>query len=476
MARNARSRGGEIADAMKQTIINNGVRDIVKKTSQEDHIYYNIVITNTSSTSVQPAVFNQSRTTAILENPSEYYCAIQRFTVPLQQVPIFIFLDNTYSVTLSNGATDYQTFLTYVPGYTPNLTPGPPENRFVYSYNQFIDSINNALGISMTNLTAGLTAYNPATTYAAGNTVSFVIGSSEVAYTSIVSGNIGHTPNTSPAFWAPLSNPYMAYDPVTELISLYVSTGWHNAQLTDQTQTLKIWFNTLLWNFFTNFEKIFNGYTPTSFNANGKNYNIIVKPTGINDITIPAIYEDFGVDISGYAMSQEFVTLYDWNALRNIVFFTSTIPIRNEGIPANIFAPWNISTTYNAGVRISYSGSTYSSLVSSNIGNQPDISPAFWAIVQNIASSSSYQPILTDFQILITNGTEARSYAQFFPSGEYRLIDMTGTTPMTNIDIQVYWQDKFQQLYPLYINPLDSLDMKILFRKKSLKGSLSYYN
>ena len=176
------------------------------------------------------------------------------------------------------------------------------------------------------------------------------------------------------------------------------------------------------------------------------------------------------------AERQEFVTLYDWNSLRNIVFFTSTIPIRNEGIPANIFAPWNISTVYDTGTRVTFNNSSYSSLQNNNTGNQPDISPAFWSIVQNIGSSTSYQPILTDFQILTTNGTEARSYAQFFPSGEYRLIDLTGTTPLNNIDIQVYWQDKFQQLYPLYINPLDSLDMKLLFRKKSSKGSLSYYN
>lgn len=471
------NRRGGIQDAMKQTIINNASNNkIVNKTSTADHVYYNIAITNTSPTDVVLASYNQSRTTSILDNPSDYYCSIQRFTVPLQQVPIFVFLDNTYSVTMSYGGNDYKQDLVYVAGYSTNLSPSPPDNRFVYSYNQFIDSINDGLGLAMTAFTTALPAFVIGTTYAAGEAVKFNLSGVDVAYSSINSGNLGHTPNTSPTYWAPISNPYMEYNPDSQLISLVTSTAYHNINFTDQNQPIKIWFNTILWNFFTNFEKIYNGNTPAAYNTNGKNYNIIIKPTGINNAVIPAVFEDFGVDVSGYRMTQEFVSLYDWNSLRNIVFFTSAIPIRSEGIPADIFAPWNVSTTYNSGVRISYNNSTYQSLVNNNVGNQPNISPAFWSIAQNIGSSASQQPILTDFQLSVTNGTEARSYAQYVPTSEYRLIDMTGTTPLNNIDIQVYWQDKFRTLYPLYINPLDSLDVKILFRRKTVKGNISYYN
>lgn len=470
-------RGGQIEDAMKQAIMNNvGSKEIVKKTSTADHVYYNVVITNTSSTEVIRANYNQSKTTAILDNPSEYYCAIQRFTVPLQQVPIFVFLDNTYSVTISYNSNDYKQTLVYVPSYTSNLNPTPPDNRFVYSYNQFIDSINNGFGDAMVPFIAALPTFNIGTTYSAGQAVKFTLGGVDVGYSSIGNANLGHTPNTSPTYWAPIATPYLEYNPTTQLISLVASTAYHNVNFTDDLQPLKIWFNTNLWNFFTNFEKLYNGNTPALYNTNGKNYNIIVKPTGINDAVIPAIYEDFGTDVSGYRMSQEFVTLYDWNALRNIVFFTSAIPIRSEGIPADIFAPWNVSTTYSAGVRVSYTNSTYESLQNSNVGNQPDISPTYWKIAANIGSSASYQPILTDFQISVENGPEARSYAQYVPTSEYRLIDLTGTTPLNNIDIQVYWQDKFRTLYPLYINPLDSLDMKLLFRRKTVKGNISYYD
>lgn len=523
------NRRGGIQDAMKQTIINNASNNkIVEKTSTADHVYYNIAITNTSPTDVIRASYNQSRTTAILDNPSDYYCTIQRFTVPLQQVPIFVFLDNTYSVTMSYDGNDYKQDLVYVAGYSTNLSPSPPDNRFVYSYNQFIDSINNGFGDAMVSLIGDYPLYNSGTTYALGNNVTFVVGlitkayksltsgnvgntpnisptfwlelptplqtfnsgttytagqsikydlsGIYVGYTSINDGNLGHTPNTSPTYWAPITTPYMEYNPDSQLISLVTSTAYHNVNYSDQDQPLKIWFNTILWNFFTNFEKIYNGNTPAAYNTNGKNYNIIIKPTGINNAVIPAVFEDFGVDVSGYRMTQEFVSLYDWNSLRNIVFFTSAIPIRSEGIPADIFAPWNVSTTYNSGVRVSYNNSTYQSLVNNNVGNQPDISPSYWSIASNIGSSASLQPILTDFQLSVISGTEARSYAQYVPTSEYRLIDMTGTTPLNNIDIQVYWQDKFRTLYPLYINPLDSLDVKILFRRKTVKGNISYYN
>lgn len=358
------------------------MQTIEKITSTIDHVYFNVTMTNNDPINIIPAVYNSPTTTALLENPSEYYCSIVRFTVPIQQVPIFTFRDNTYSVTISNGATDFQQTLIYVPNYTPNLTPGPPDNRQVYSYQQFLDSINNGLRSSF-----------------------------------IASGLPGIAP-------------YMTFDPATELFSLNAPATFHNASFSDQNQPIKIWFNTPLWTFFGNFPKIFNGFSPASFNTNGKNFNLIIKPTGNNDITIPV---SMGGPTPGYAMSQEFNSLSDWNTLQSIVFFTSTIPIRYESIPATIA---NNTTT------------------------------------NNNTTISSRQPILTDFEL--SDDGPLRNYAHYFAPGEYRLVDMTGTNPLRNIDIQVYSQDKNGNLTPIYIQPFDSLTVKILFRRKHIKGSLTY--
>ncbi len=353
---------------------------IVSKTSSTDHVYYNIVITNNSPTFPIVATYNSSRTTALLTNPSDYYVSIVRFRVGLQQVPIFVFTDLLYSVTISNGGNDYKTSLIYVPFYSNALSPASPDNRYVYSYQQFIDSINNALSSSF-----------------------------------VASGLAGVAP-------------YMTFDPVTQLCSLNASSNFHDPLLSDENQTIKIWFNTELWQFFSNFEKIFNGYQDLL----NKNFNIIVKPTGNNNITIPA---DFGGPTAGYKMTQEFVSLSNWNALRNIVFLTGSIPIRAEGVPAQ-------SPTNN---------------------NQ----------ISNNNPASAYLPILTDFQI--SDDGPQRNFVSYVPTSEYRLVDLVGTTPLMTIDLSAYWLDKNNNLYPIYINPLDSLSVKLLFRKKTIKGNISYY-
>ena len=447
------------------------------KTCQDDHVYFNVVVANTSPLIPVPAEYNQPLQQVLIDSPGDYHLCIQRFTIPLQGVPIFVFQDNAYSVTLSYNNTDYQTYLQYVSTYTPSVAVSSPENRYIYSYEQFIQSINDAFATSMDNLTNALPEWDSKITYTAGQAVyvsSPVHAGVRLPYVSANGSNLNHDPLTSPDYWFPLTTPYLVFTPTTQLVSLYASRGWHNVNFTDANQTLKIWFNTLLYGYFISFDKLFNGFIPDAFNANGKNANIIVKPLGNNEVTIPAEYEFFGLDIEGYGMSQEFSTLYDWNALRNVVLFTSTIPIKNEAIPSTIINPWFAGATYTLGSSVVYNFVNYVSIAVLNVGHRPDISPAFWR--QEITSSvaSSYLPILTDFQIQSESGTESRSYAQYVPSGEYRLIDLTGTIPIKNIDIKVFWQDKYLNLYPLYIPPLNSMDIKLLFRKKTSKGGLTY--
>jgi hypothetical protein len=451
----------------KQTKAEIEKEKIVKKTSSPDHVYFNISITNTSTVELKRAEYNQALSVPFLENPSDYYCSIVRFCVPLQQIPIFQFLDATYSVTLSYNGVDYQTFLIYAPSSFISAS-----DRAVYSYQQFLDSINNALQISFNALLAAVPAYNSGTTYSIGTLAT----SAGILYNSIANSNTGNTPSTSPLFWAPLVSPYMSYNSSTLLISLNAPTGFHSAGFTNINQPLKLWFNTLLWVFFSNFYKIYNGNTPTAANANGKNYNLIINTTGNNDIFIPA--ENGGMindtPLDGFKMTQEFVSLYNWNTLRKIIFETSTIPIRFEQNPATIYRPWISTVTYTIGSIITYMGSGYLSLQTVNIGNIPNSAPTFWQLQNTQLVASSYKSILTDFEIGQDQGFEARSYAQYTPTSEYRLVDLIGTKPLDNIDLRISYQDIYLNTYPLYINPLNSADAKILFRKKTVKGSLSY--
>lgn len=376
-----------------------------------DHVYFNVIMNNTSAINLMIAQYSQTSTIPILDNPSEYYCSIIRFDVPVEQIPIFIFADNTYSVTISNAGVDYQTFLAYVPNYSPNI---PPNDRSVYSYQQFIDSINNAITSSFNNMTAALPAYNTLVNYAVGALVQL----GGVAYISLQTPNMGNIPSSSPTFWARVIAPYMTYDPVTQLCTINAPTSFYNPSFSNWNQPLKLWFNSALWSFFNNFYKIFNSFFSQPYNVNGKNFQIIVAPTGINDITIPA---NKGGPIAGFGMIQEFVSISDWNGFLGLVFFTSNIPVKYESIP---------------------------SLQNGQTG---------------LITSS--QPILTDFEAQ-TDGP-IRNHLQYVPTAEYRLVNLQSTTELRTIDLQIYYQFKDGSLLPLYIQPLDTATIKILFRKKS---------
>lgn len=376
-----------------------------------DHIYYNVVVVNNDPVSPIPITYDTGSLNIILDNPSLYYASVVRFKCPLEQVPIFVFVDNLYSVTISYLYNDFKSTLIYVPHYNPALVTAPDAafTRYVYSYQQFLDSINNGLTSSMIALAP---AYSSSIVYIFNQTISY----SGNIYVSLLNGNLNHQPDISPSYWTLLGlfqAPFMSFNPVTQLCSLNTPSMFFNPSFNVNTQPLKICFNTNLWVFFSNFEKIFNGYTPSAINTNGKNYNIIVKDNGFNSITEPLI---------GYQMTQEFISLSDWNSLRSIVI-QSSLPIRAEQLP-----------------------SVKSGVINTN------------------STTANFSKILTDFEI-VDNGA-LRNNVTYFPQAEYRLVDLYGSDPLQNIHIDVFWRDKNLNLTRIFLNPLDSFDMKILFRRK----------
>jgi hypothetical protein len=120
------------------------------------HIYYNMFMTNTTTTK-QLASLTDSRTTPIVEHMEDYELAVIKFTIPTSQIPIMFSFptgaDATsqskgYSVTVVNGATVSQQFLTYVPIDNTGQT-------YIYSYKTLTDMINVALKDAWTIADAG---------------------------------------------------------------------------------------------------------------------------------------------------------------------------------------------------------------------------------------------------------------------------------------------------------------------------------
>ena len=116
--------------------------------TKNENVYYNIDIFNPDN-ATQPAVFDSTRASNILDNPNEYELAIIRFSVPTKSIPIMI---------LEPTVKDYKISVIYN-GFVETKdvewisNNNCPETQYwVSTYQEFIDSLNKALLECYTNI------------------------------------------------------------------------------------------------------------------------------------------------------------------------------------------------------------------------------------------------------------------------------------------------------------------------------------
>jgi hypothetical protein len=245
-----------------------------------DSEYYNIRITDVGGTRV--ASFNEERVTPILANPSQYELAVVRFSVPAQKLPIMFFrtgeekdgydADEFYSVTMSYDGVDVTKQLVHVSTESPNDLYGKPT---VWSYNDFLASLNNAFNSAF----ADLKAAKPL------------------------------APPTAP--------PLMHFNHVTKLFSLYAPEEY----LTTGPPTIEIFFNRELSRLFDTFQNVYYGDNPEA-----KRWHYVVYDLVLNHLEING---------NNYlAMTQDDSTLYLWNEIQSLQFSTNSIPVNPEFLSA----------------------------------------------------------------------------------------------------------------------------------------------
>lgn len=128
---------------------------------------------------------------------------------------------------------------------------------------------------------------------------------------------------------------------------------------------------------------------------------------------------------SYWIYTQEYYGLQEYTTTRKILILTSTIPINNEMITVN--QSNGLQTGEFAQLKILY-----------------------------------------DFIPPLKNGADARD-VQVYDSANYKLMDMQNTGPLSRIDIKLAWEDTNGNVYPLYINVYQAINIKLLFIKKSLR-------
>jgi len=376
------------------TITHNMHEKLHQDTPPPDNTYLDIKVSNNGEQRFVAMSFKQTKSESYVENPSLYYLSVIRWKVPAFDFPLMLFpIQNDqsdpnlsqFSITLETSTDIFQYFLYFVPR-TGAPKPDPiPANAiptqaqsnyyFVYEYQHVVDMVNHAFQMAHDNVTG-----KPV-----GSEAPFMLYSAEDSLFSIVAQEsqygVSVTPQPPPPA-TPTSEP--TYD-----------------------ADIKIFFNYQLYEFFNGFN---NKTFPESTATLGRDVQIIVQ--NLNDSNL------YAPDNTKVVMTQDFTSTSFWSPVKQIIFNTSLLPIRNE----------------------------YTSV-----------------------SGNSYKKILTDFEPLNDASTDLRDTLQYFPQGKYRLTDLIGTNPLYNVDLFVTWLDVNGNEYPAYVPPYQQFSAKLLFEKRSLE-------
>lgn len=408
--------------------------------TQPTQIYYDLSVVNNiqtaqtqSQTSQQNRLtFTEVRSSPILDNPSDYFLSIVRFSLDTQggmplflpqidlQQPIPLPNDTTYFVSIEYNPQSApgdrlisKKRVIYVPQSNIYTPPVPPLNiekitspyYWLNTFQAFICMINKALE----------DAYNDIITQA-------------------TAGGI-----TLPTAWttAPFAIPYLLWDNQRSIATLVAQTPIFEqdclAGTTPQAGSAVgfIYFNSSLFQLFSSFQA-FHNYTylpnPPTLNDGEANYLLKVfnKKGGQGDNYYP-IDASGGIVYPSLFMEQTYSTGATLSPIQSLIFTTSLVPI----LPQLTSVP-RLLTGVNG-----------DSGQNDNLSNE-----------------------ITDLVVNLESGTEYFPSVLYLPTAEYRLIDLQSNSPLYGIQISVAWKDVYGVSHDFYLQNGANCALKILFRKK----------
>lgn len=217
------------------------------------------------------------------------------------------------------------------------------------------------------------------------------------------------------------NNPYFTYDSTTQLLSFIAPYSMRNTAVTP----INFYFNTPLRLYLDSFRTIAgNNNSPLAYqmvlDVKPNNFNGYATPG--NNVTNPPAFLEY---------IEEYNSLQYWNSFKSLIFTSADLPIEYEQLTQG-------------------DGSIVPTTQTSNTGNL------------------NLLPILTQFAPVIVNSGDQRSIIVYYPTGPYRLIDMTGENALIKLSIRVEWMDTNNNRYPLQLSVGTSAFIKILFIKKSV--------
>jgi hypothetical protein len=382
-----------------------------KQSQNPDMVYYDIVSTNFQTTTTEEPFlrFNETRTNPIINNTGDYYLSIVRFSLDTYNLPNII--AEIQPNQIDPDLTIYSLTLEYddgVGGITPTsqrYIVWKPQNKNV-PVPPPPSSTNNKFQQNSKYYYCYQFQYF----------LTLINEAFQLATAELIALTGG---GASPI--AASKQPILTWDTTTSSAILQAEEDYYNNQLAAK---VRIYFNPPLFSLFNSFPALYFG-TGAGVSL-GRNYQMVIADfTGVNTILLPTNAPAASQSIFTQ-MFQEFSTIDTWTPVASIVFVSNTIPIVSNQLSAPL--------VFNNGQS------------SSGIGN-----------------NSNFAQIITD---MTTNQQVFKPNILYSPTAEYRRIDMTGNTPLTNIDINVYWRDKLGQLIPFELASGSSASIKFLFERK----------
>jgi hypothetical protein len=436
-----------------------------------NHIYYNLQLFNNDTVGASnsvPVRFQETRTSTILANPSEYFLSIQRFHIDTPSLPVFlpeVETSITYNPTQNPNQLIYQICIYQQnSGSSPYIIPIifngslhptflPPSNLdvnalsnpyyFVSEFQDFIDMINQSIQqYWITNLvTIPFPIFGMTTT---GNRFKLYFPSSSTdepfpVYAPIYNDNpnpeISGTPPTTwvMCFNSPLHTLFSSFR-YRYIDNLNNAPNYNGPVLTSPKQTNG-------WYVVSNRPALSTATTSDVSNAGvfpiqganllGVDQLLAVDAIASFPFKVGPPYTDGSSPpvFSFEVLEQPYSSAPLWSCVKQLIFTTALMPVNNElvGLPG---------------------------VINSNTALDTD--------VQN----NNFSPVITDLEVPLITGDEIKPSVSYSPNGEYRLIDLMSNTPINSIEISVFWKDQYGVLHPFVLEPGCFTSLKILFRRK----------
>lgn len=379
--------------------------EIINPNSLNNNIYSNVTTASTNSE------VNAKNNIPILENPSDYYMSIMTASIPLRNCPLFqILIQTPINSPADINKTIYSVTFQYREA-NGTLISSSDQEFLIYQPRNYYQVPNY-------QYPAPVQLYTP---YYYCYQLQQILDMINTAFANALT-NLKTKPGSSPI--AAALPPYISYDNDTQLLKITSSDTYYDSN--SGNPYIAVYCNVLAEPFFSGFPKITSTVSPS--NPNGADRELIMKS-----------YSDTNV-VNGVLTTYQNYTNYGyWTFIKNIYITT------NMNVNSEIFY---INLTNQQQQNLN----TYGIL---NTQNQEYLNVLY-----------SFLPDLSQ----LSNELAAGAKIQIFnaPTNMYHPLTFNQSSPLYEISIAVYVQDKFGNVIALPLSPNDSCNFKLQFIRKDL--------